>query len=130
MLAFQQIEDVGADLRGIAIPFVDPVAVDLPVWAGKRLALGRAPIMNRQVCFTEFSVGTKVRHGGRVARRQGGADDLVLSRKRSLQFDPHLGVDETVSGVAVQGHVPPSVVYLRGLYGFPNQATSLRNEPR
>src|SRR5262245_3652922 len=49
----QQIEDVRADLRGVGVAFVGPVAIHLPVRARRGATVGGAPAMDRLVRLVE-----------------------------------------------------------------------------
>ncbi|SPE18291.1 exported hypothetical protein [Candidatus Sulfotelmatomonas gaucii] len=65
----QQVKDIRADLRGIRIPLILPVAIHLPIWPREPVMVGAAPVTNSAVRGTKTAIRSKVR---RPCCRAGG----------------------------------------------------------
>src|SRR5262249_22106704 len=104
-IRLQEVEDISPDLGRVLIPFVDPVAVDLPVWAGQRVATARAPLLNGLMGLMQPVVGTEMRRRGDKAGRGCRADDLTDAGERRVKLDTHLQID---LAVPVDRDVPAS----------------------
>src|SRR3954464_3226528 len=121
-----QVKDIGPNLRWIRVPFLLPVAVDLPLRSHKLMIGGFRPIVNRLVRGPKATVWTEMRDPRDRAGRRRRGYDLASLAECSFQFETHF---EPNGFVPVDGDVATGLGLLRA-YGVPHQAAALRHDAR
>src|SRR5262249_41074645 len=116
-----------ADPGRVAVPFLQPVTVNLPVGTRRRIPVVGAPQTNRLVCLVELTVRPVMGRGGDPTSRGGRADNLAVPGERGVQFNAHFQVDHIVP---VERDVPAGSRDLLRADDAPYQAAGIRNDFR
>src|SRR5262245_8798200 len=123
----EQVEDVGADLARVTVPFVFPVAVKLPAGTRQRITVVLAPAVDRLMGLAEEAIGPVMGRGGHETRRGYRGDDFAVPGERPVQLDAHFQVDLVIQ---VDRDVPASPRDLLRTKDIPDGAAGFRDDLR
>ena len=121
---FEQVENICADPRGLGVPTLIPVPINLPTNTRKPMSVRGTPLANLGMGEAETPIRAEVGASHHLAAGQLRAMNAIIAGKTFR----HLRPDLNESCIQIQGNVAPWTRETGGANERPNFATCSGNE--